>query len=410
MPDLPSQVAKRESFQSRASRILKCRKAVRDWIERQWMRRHGKEVERRVGEQELMQYKQMFSMLDADGSGNLDVEELSSAMRFIGMKVPLSEIRERIAVVDASRDGLIDMLEFVQLMAKGTFEGFDANSQRRQQQQQAHAANDCIVTGVPPPPQPRRFAKRANNRGDLRSHCRSRHKRLSPKKHSRERKEPPMSDLPFFLWIPAYHRRRTMASLMQGKVVPDLENLGRDSYAPFEHLSNDRAERVVKEREKVLRGLNFMHSNRPRLKVSTRQPRALKSNRSNESDNGPKYHPPQGLPQPYSKAKPAALVRSETRTRIGRRRGGGRRHGRKSRPSPEEEKKSAREKHQQHSLASAAQPNAVFFTGTPNTEGRDHEGATEVGGHDQITFTDMQQTQSCVALLKAPTPTAQRRV
>ena len=31
-------------------------------------------------------------------------------MRFIGMKVPQSEIRQRIAAVDPSGDGLIDML------------------------------------------------------------------------------------------------------------------------------------------------------------------------------------------------------------------------------------------------------------------------------------------------------------
>ena len=61
---------------------------------------------------------QCFQMMDVDGSGSIDADELLAAMALIGLKAPKAELLELINSVDANRTGSMELSEFLELMTK----------------------------------------------------------------------------------------------------------------------------------------------------------------------------------------------------------------------------------------------------------------------------------------------------
>ena len=61
---------------------------------------------------------QCFEMMDVDGSGSIDADELLAAMALIGLKAPREELLELINSVDTNRTGSLELAEFLELMTK----------------------------------------------------------------------------------------------------------------------------------------------------------------------------------------------------------------------------------------------------------------------------------------------------
>ena len=61
---------------------------------------------------------QCFQMMDVDGSGSIDADELLAAMALIGLKAPKAELLELINSVDSNRTGSMELSEFLELMSK----------------------------------------------------------------------------------------------------------------------------------------------------------------------------------------------------------------------------------------------------------------------------------------------------
>ncbi|CAI2739136.1 unnamed protein product [Dicrocoelium dendriticum] len=61
-------------------------------------------------------YQRVFTEFDRNGDGFIDVEELESTMKAIGVALDISEIREMIEEADCDGDGRVSFQEFVQIL------------------------------------------------------------------------------------------------------------------------------------------------------------------------------------------------------------------------------------------------------------------------------------------------------
>ena len=63
------------------------------------------------------QIKEAFNLFDADGSGAIDAEEMSLAMKGLGFgDVPKDEVEKMIKSIDTDDNGLIEYKEFEKMM------------------------------------------------------------------------------------------------------------------------------------------------------------------------------------------------------------------------------------------------------------------------------------------------------
>lgn len=70
-----------------------------------WMRKHGKAVRPTLSKQERAQLTECFQLMDGDGSGAIDVDELHSAFKILGLRVTKKRVAELLAKVDADGSG-----------------------------------------------------------------------------------------------------------------------------------------------------------------------------------------------------------------------------------------------------------------------------------------------------------------
>lgn len=85
-------------------------------------------MEAQFSEDRLVDLHQAFSLFDLDGNGALDVQELGSVMRSVGLSPTDFEIRAMISEVDADGSGSIDWPEFLYLMSR---KAVDPDNQHR---------------------------------------------------------------------------------------------------------------------------------------------------------------------------------------------------------------------------------------------------------------------------------------
>jgi len=63
------------------------------------------------------QIKEAFNLFDADGSGAIDVEEMSLAMKGLGFgELPREEVDKMLKSIDLNSNGLIEFREFERMM------------------------------------------------------------------------------------------------------------------------------------------------------------------------------------------------------------------------------------------------------------------------------------------------------
>jgi len=80
-------------------------------------RRQSKKV-KELTEDQLTDIKEAFELFDTDGSGSIDSKELKVAMKQLGFDTSEEEIDRMIRDVDADDSGEIDLEEFMSMMTK----------------------------------------------------------------------------------------------------------------------------------------------------------------------------------------------------------------------------------------------------------------------------------------------------
>jgi len=69
-----------------------------------------------LSDEQVDELREAFNLFDADGSGSIDMKEISKAMKVMGIKISKEELTKMISDVDSSGDGDIDFSEFLQMM------------------------------------------------------------------------------------------------------------------------------------------------------------------------------------------------------------------------------------------------------------------------------------------------------
>lgn len=70
-----------------------------------WLRKHGHAVRPALTRAERAQLAECFALMDGDGSGAIDVDELSQAFHVLGLHVTKQAVRDLVARVDSDGSG-----------------------------------------------------------------------------------------------------------------------------------------------------------------------------------------------------------------------------------------------------------------------------------------------------------------
>eukprot|EP00798_Chlamydomonas_sp_ICE-L_P009789 gene9789-7675_t len=81
-----------------------------------WLRSHGKNVKPKLSHQQKHEFKECFSLMDEDGSGAIDLEELDAAFKLLGLNLKRSELEDLINQVDLDGTGELEYPEFLEVM------------------------------------------------------------------------------------------------------------------------------------------------------------------------------------------------------------------------------------------------------------------------------------------------------
>ncbi|GAV57538.1 EF_hand_5 domain-containing protein [Cephalotus follicularis] len=69
-------------------------------------------------EEQVVQFKEAFSLFDKDGDGCITIEELATVIKSLDQTPTEEELQDMIREVDADGNGTIEFEEFLNLMAK----------------------------------------------------------------------------------------------------------------------------------------------------------------------------------------------------------------------------------------------------------------------------------------------------
>ena len=75
-------------------------------------------VQRQLSEVELKEFKEIFDLVDTDGSGEITIVELAKLMETLGMKPTEEQLEQMMKEVDSDGSGDIDFSEFVTVMSR----------------------------------------------------------------------------------------------------------------------------------------------------------------------------------------------------------------------------------------------------------------------------------------------------
>ena len=68
--------------------------------------------------EELAEYREIFNLVDRDGSGSISMEEFKQLMDALGIRTSSEELESIITEIDADCSGEIDFTEFVAVMSR----------------------------------------------------------------------------------------------------------------------------------------------------------------------------------------------------------------------------------------------------------------------------------------------------
>ncbi|MEW5312235.1 MAG: hypothetical protein WDW38_003882 [Sanguina aurantia] len=84
-----------------------------------WLRKHGKApVRPRLTDAQKVQLAECFELMDQDGSGAIDKDELGAAFRLLGFNLPASGVLALLQEVDHDHSGAVEYGEFLEIMVE----------------------------------------------------------------------------------------------------------------------------------------------------------------------------------------------------------------------------------------------------------------------------------------------------
>jgi len=72
----------------------------------------------KLTEEQIEEFKEVFSLFDKDGDGTISTKELGTVMRSLGQSPTEKELRDMVSEFDADGNGTIDFPEFLKMMAR----------------------------------------------------------------------------------------------------------------------------------------------------------------------------------------------------------------------------------------------------------------------------------------------------
>ena len=94
-----------------------------------WLRKRGKAVRPVLSKEQRDELRECFNLIDADGSGAIDADELIEAFKVLGYHIKRKECEALLAEVDRDGSGEVEYPEFVEIMTtKYTFSKYVWNS------------------------------------------------------------------------------------------------------------------------------------------------------------------------------------------------------------------------------------------------------------------------------------------
>ena len=67
--------------------------------------------------EEYEELEETFKLFDKDGNGHIDAQEINVIIKSLGMVKSMEEIKEMIAQVDVDENAMIELPEFLAMMA-----------------------------------------------------------------------------------------------------------------------------------------------------------------------------------------------------------------------------------------------------------------------------------------------------
>ncbi|GAX79997.1 hypothetical protein CEUSTIGMA_g7437.t1 [Chlamydomonas eustigma] len=81
-----------------------------------WMKKHGKLVRPKLTDKQYEELQQVFKLMDDDGSGAIDIDELGAAFKLLGFQLTKNEILQLMDQVDEDGSGELDFSGFLEIM------------------------------------------------------------------------------------------------------------------------------------------------------------------------------------------------------------------------------------------------------------------------------------------------------
>ena len=80
-----------------------------------------------LSEMQVHDLRNVFNLFDADGSGTINIDELSTALQTLGQKVTQEELQELMKEMDTDESGTVEFEEFAVVMGPRMFDNNDDN-------------------------------------------------------------------------------------------------------------------------------------------------------------------------------------------------------------------------------------------------------------------------------------------
>ena len=71
-----------------------------------------------VSDEDIAEYREIFSLVDLDHGGTIDCEELGELMDLLGMNVTDEEVEQMVNEIDSTGEGEVNFADFVRVVSK----------------------------------------------------------------------------------------------------------------------------------------------------------------------------------------------------------------------------------------------------------------------------------------------------